>query len=166
MNKKDRRFRRNLNLGFFVVVSLVVLTFLSIRLRGGFGLGPQDTWIAYFGRESSVRKDSEIFVSGTNVGRVTEVSLVPDEEIAPGRHVKVTLAIKKDLTLWEDAAVVLRARGLLGRTVLELFRGTPGRRAITPDQPLEGRLAASPFDGLAGLIEDNRANLQRFGAAG
>jgi len=163
MSKKSRNLRRNINLGAFLILCLAGLTFLSIRLRGGFGLGPQQTWVAYFGRDSTVKKDSEIYVSGTKVGRVTDVTLVPDEEIAPGRHVKVTLSIRKDLSLWEGAQVILASRGLLGRTILELYRGTPDPRTVlTPDTPLPGRIAQGPFDGLAELIEGNRKNIDQF----
>jgi len=161
MSKRRRNFRRNLALGGFVLVCLAILTALTFRL-GGLGFVEYNRWTAYFGADSTVKKDADIFAAGTKVGRVERVLLVPDEELAPGRYVQVDMLIRKDLTLWEDATVNMRSRGILGRAVLELDRGTPRTRALTPDTPLPGRMAGDPFEALNNLIDENRASIGSF----
>jgi phospholipid/cholesterol/gamma-HCH transport system substrate-binding protein len=161
MSKRRRNLQRNMALGAFLLLCLGTLTVLTFRL-GALTLKEQVTWTAYFGVDSTVKKDADVYVAGTRVGRVVAVRLLPDEELAPGRYVKVELSVRKDLRIWEDASVIMQSRGLLGRSVLELDRGTPGKRALTPETPLPGRMAGDPFDSLNGLIDENRANISQI----
>lgn len=161
MSKRRRNIQRNLVLGGFVLACLAVLTFLTFRL-GGFKFVEQKRWTAYFGDDSTVKKDADIFAAGTKIGRVERVRLVPDDELAPGHYVQVDMLIRADLTIWEDATVNMRSRGILGRAVLELDRGTPGKRELTPDTPLRGRMAGDPFEALNNLIDENRDNITRI----
>jgi hypothetical protein len=158
MSKRRRNFRRNLILGGFVLASLGTLTALTFRL-GAIGFVEMQTWTAYFGANSTVKKDADVFVAGTKVGRVVHVALVPDEEIEPGHVVEVDLLIRKDLKLWEGASIVMRSEGILGRAVLEINRGSRDKPALTPDTPLRGVMAGDPFEALNSLIEDNRTNI-------
>lgn len=162
MSKRRRNFQRNLALGGFVLACLGILTFLTLQLSGGFVLVEQERWTAYFGADSTVKKDADVFAAGTKVGRVERVRLVPDEQLAPGHYVQVDMLIRKDLALWEDAAVNMRSKGILGRAILELDRGTPGTRVLKPDTPLPGRMAGDPFEALNGLIDENRPNIARI----
>jgi phospholipid/cholesterol/gamma-HCH transport system substrate-binding protein len=161
MSKRRRNLQRNLVLGAFILGCLAVLTFLTFRL-GGFKFVEQRRWTAYFGEDSTVKKDADIFAAGTKVGRVERVRLVPDDEIAPGRYVQVDMLIRADLKIWEDASVNMRSRGILGRAILELDRGTPGTRELTPDTPLRGRMAGDPFEALNNLIDENRDSVGRI----
>jgi len=157
-SKRRRNLQRNMALGAFVLACLGTLTYLTFRL-GGITLEERSTWTAYFGENSTVKKNSEVFSSGIKIGRVVNVSLVPPEELAPDHYVKVELSVRRDITVWEDAAVVMQSRGLLGRVILELDRGTPGKRVITPETPLPGRMAGDPFDTLNDMIDENRGNI-------
>lgn len=161
MSKRRRNLQRNLVLGAFILGCLAVLTFLTFRL-GGFKFVEQLQWTAYFGEDSTVKKDADIFAAGTKVGRVARVTLVPDDQIAPGHYVQVDMLIRADLKIWEDATVNMRSRGILGRAILELDRGTPGKRELTPDTPLRGRMAGDPFEALNTLIDENRKNVERI----
>jgi phospholipid/cholesterol/gamma-HCH transport system substrate-binding protein len=161
MSKKRRNLQRNVALGAFILACLTILTVLTFRL-GGLGFVEQTRWTAYFGADSTVKKDADVFAAGTKVGRVERVRLVPDDQLAPGRYVQVDMLIRTDLTLWEDATVNMRSRGILGRAILEIDRGTPGTRKLNPDTPLPGRMAGDPFEALNGLIDDNRANISRI----
>ena len=159
MSKKRRNFQRNAVLGAFVLGCLALLAFLTLRLSGGLSLVEQNTWTAYFGADSTVKKDADVFVAGMKVGRVERVLLVPDDEIAPGRYVQVDMVIRKDIVLWEDASINMRSKGILGRAILDLDRGTPGNRVLSSDTPLPGRMAGDPFEALNTLIDENRKNV-------
>ncbi|HEX5137255.1 MAG TPA: MlaD family protein [Planctomycetota bacterium] len=161
MSRRRRNIQRNMVLGGFVLASLAVLTFLTFRL-GGLGFVEQKRWTAYFGDDSTVKKDADIFTAGTKIGRVERVTLVPDPELAPGHYVQVDMLIRADLKIWEDASVIMRSRGILGRAILELERGTPGKRELTPDTPLRGVMAGDPFEALNSLIDENRGNIGRI----
>ncbi|MFI5402166.1 MAG: MlaD family protein [Planctomycetota bacterium] len=162
MSKRRRNFQRNAVLGGFVLFCLGLLTFLTLRLSGGLVLVDQKQWTAYFGVDSTVKKDADVFAAGTKVGRVERVRLVPDEELAPGHFVQVDMLIRADLVIWEGASVNMRAKGILGRAVLELDRGTPGGRTLNSDTPLPGRMAGDPLEALNGLIDENRPNIVRI----
>ena len=157
-----RANRRHVNLGIFLVGTLVLLVALSLLLTNT-GLG-RVTWTAYFGDAYRVKAGSEVYTSGMKVGVVDSVSLVAPAEMSPDRFVKVTLKIRKDVVLWEGAVVSLGSRGLLGRAVLELHRGRPVDAGgnpvprLRPEEPLPGIIAPGLFDDLAGFVKDNRAN--------
>jgi phospholipid/cholesterol/gamma-HCH transport system substrate-binding protein len=159
MSKRSRNFQRNAVLGGFALGCLGLLTYLTLKLSGGLSLVEQDRWTAYFGADSTVKKDADIFVAGTKVGRVERVRLVPDQEIAPGRYVRVDMLIRHDIKIWEGASVNMRAKGILGRAILELDRGTPGKPELRPDTPLPGHMAGDPFEALNNVIDENRKNV-------
>lgn len=159
--KKSRNRRRFITLGIFLVITMGILVTLSLVLTNtGFD---RATWTAHFGEAFRVKAGSEVFTSGIKVGVVHRVELVPVAEMGPDHQVKVILKIRRDVVLWEGAAVFLTSRGLLGRATLELRRGTPGTRALDAEtDTLPGRIAPSLFDGLNQLVEDNSANLTRI----
>jgi len=161
MSRRRRNVQRNMVLGGFILACLAVLTVLTFRL-GGFGFVEQKRWTAYFGDDSTVKKDADIFTAGMKVGRVERVTLVPDQELAPGHYVQVDMLIRADLHIWEDGAVIMRSRGILGRADLQLERGTPGTRELTPDTPLRGVMSGDPFEALNNLIDENRGNIGRI----
>ncbi|MHC4491387.1 MAG: MlaD family protein, partial [Planctomycetota bacterium] len=142
--------------------TLALLVALSLLLTNT-GLG-RVTWTAYFGDAYRVKAGSEVYTSGMKVGVVDSVSLVPAAEMSKDRFVKVKLKIRKDVILWEGAVVSLGSRGLLGRSVLELYRGRPVDKdgnpvpRLRPETPLRGIIAPGLFDDLAGFVKDNRAN--------
>lgn len=157
-----RTNRRHVNLGIFLIGTLALLVVLSLMLTNT-GLG-RVTWTAYFGDAYRVKPGSEVYTSGMKVGVVDSVSLVPPAEMSKDRFVKVTLKVRKDVRLWEGALVSLGSRGLLGRAVLELYRGRPFDRdgnpvpRLRPETPLKGIIAPGIFDDLAGFVKDNRHN--------
>jgi phospholipid/cholesterol/gamma-HCH transport system substrate-binding protein len=152
------KYRRQTVLGAFLLISLALLTALTWRLVG-MTLKDRQEWTVYFGRESIIEKGYEVYTSGVKVGRVTEVSHVPDEDIAAGRHIKATVLVDTDLTLWRDAALVIEARGLLGAFRAELRRGTPGTEKLTPATPLPGRVDGGLTDQISNLVRSNRENV-------
>jgi len=162
MSKKRRNLQRNATLGAFVLACLGLLTYLTLKLSHGLEFIEQRRWTAYFGADSTVRKDADIFSSGMKVGRVEQVRLVPDDQLAPGHYVQVDMLVRADLTLWEDASVNMLSKGLLGRAILEIDRGTPGKRVLREDTPLQGRMAGDAFEALNDLIDENRANVSQI----
>ncbi|MHC4547156.1 MAG: MlaD family protein [Planctomycetota bacterium] len=155
-----RNTRRHVNLGIFLIGSLTLLVVLSLYLTN-VGLN-RVAWTAYFGDAFRVKAGSEVFTSGMKVGVVSEVDLVPPAEMTEGRHVRVVLQIREDLVLWEGAAVYLTTRGLLGRSVLELQRGDPGKKQLRPETSLPGRITPGLFEDLAGLVADSRDNITQI----
>ncbi len=159
--KKRRQIRRYTVLGLFLVGGLIGLTVLTFRLTN-LSLEARDRWTVHFGQNSLVKEGYEVWTAGTKCGIVEEVTLVPDEELAPGRHVRVVLAIKTSVTLWEGAEIVVASQGLLGRPVIHLRRGTPRGKLLDADQPLRGRIDAGLFATLGQVVSDNRTNLGEF----
>ncbi len=157
-----RTNRRHVNLGIFLIGTLALLVVLSLMLTNT-GLG-RVTWTVYFGDAYRVKAGSEVYTSGMKVGVVDSVSLVPPAEMSKDRFVKVDLKIRRDVVLWEGALVSLGSRGLLGRAVLELYRGRPVDKdgnpvpRLRPETPLKGVIAPGIFDDLAGFVKDNRDN--------
>ncbi|MHC4223262.1 MAG: MlaD family protein [Planctomycetota bacterium] len=152
------KYRRQTVLGAFLLLSLPILTGLTWRLVG-MTLRDRQEWTVYFGRDSIIEKGYEVYTSGVKVGRVSEVRHVADEDIAAGRHIRATVLVDAELTLWRDAALVIEARGLLGAFRAELHRGTPGTEKLTPATPLPGRVDGGLTDQISSLVRSNRENV-------
>ena len=124
------------------VVGFLFLGALSLLyLFTGMGeavLGRTGTYIIYadFSSASGLDPGSEIEIAGVQVGQVTDVRLI-------GTRAQVTLNLRNDIQLQEDAIASIQTKGLLGGRYLVI---TPGGsdRLIPPGGKL--RETESPLD--------------------
>jgi len=120
-----KRFNLELSVGFFMLVGILALAYISINL-GRFELFG-DEWYrvyAYFDRAGAVRPGTVVEIAGVKIGVVDNVEL-------EDYRAKLTLKISKDVRLQEDAIASIRTKGLIGEKYVEI---TPGasERLIEP----------------------------------
>ncbi len=148
---------RSTVLGAFVLVTLATLTYFTLVLNK-VQLGKSATWQVFFDQAEGVREGTDVFTSGHKIGVVDSIRLVEDDEIAPGRRVELMLSLRADLTLWEDARVVIARQGLFGAYRVSIERGTPGGRVQSPPGPLpsssEGGALSELGDMVRGASDD------------
>ncbi|MFQ5843712.1 MAG: MlaD family protein [Planctomycetota bacterium] len=158
---------KNAVLGGFVLLTLAVLTYFTFVFADLPLFGRQARWTVYLGQSSMIKKGQDVLTSGMKVGRVDEVAPVPDGELTAGRYVRAVLSVKRNITLWEGARVVLVRDNLLGGFNIHLDRGRPGGRTLSPDTPLTGSVETTSLRSLLGdeTTQDLEAilgNLRRF----
>jgi phospholipid/cholesterol/gamma-HCH transport system substrate-binding protein len=104
--------------GVILLLGVGVLIYISLRLGqidlgGSWGYPVQ----ADFSTAGGLQKGAVVELAGVEVGRVEAVDLVDYQA-------RVTLKIRRDVVLHEDARAAINTQGLIGERYVEL---TPGR---------------------------------------
>jgi phospholipid/cholesterol/gamma-HCH transport system substrate-binding protein len=151
---------KNLVLGGFVLIVLIGLTYSTFQLAG-VDLGPRADWTVYFGSESWIREGFDVYTAGTKVGRVGRVELVPDAELAEGRHVRAVLHLDAGITLFQGAKVRLESTGFLGSRAVIVDRGDPRAPRLAPGTELHGQVGSDVVDELQRILRSTSERLDR-----
>jgi len=106
--------------GFFVLVGIVCLGYLSIKL-GKLELIGGDVYevAAQFDTASGLKPGSTIEIAGVEVGRVRGISLKDDRAM-------VKLAVNSTIKLYTDTIASIMTRGIIGEKFLALSPGGGG----------------------------------------
>ncbi|WNG37037.1 MCE family protein [Archangium minus] len=103
--------------------------FILFTRKGGLGEDEATQAHAYFRDASGLGPKSRIQIAGIPVGEVVDVKL-------EGTRAKVTVRIRRDVPLHQDAALIKRSESLLGDYLLELNPGTE----MTPPMEHDGEI--------------------------
>src|SRR4051794_39093357 len=115
MSRFLTHFRVGLVVIFGAAAFLVLLSFIS---KQHFGDKETFRYEALFADASGLGTKSRIQIAGIEIGVVDKITLTEDAKAL------VTLRIKKDIILHEDARVTKRSASLLGDFLLEIYPGT------------------------------------------
>ena len=107
-----------LAVGFFVIIGILCLAYLSIKLGRleTFG-GGKYTVYAKFVKVGGIKPGAVIEIGGVEVGKVKSV------EINEEYQAVLTLLIEKGVKIQEDAIASIKTKGLIGEKYVEI---TPG----------------------------------------
>ena len=113
-----KKFDVELAAGFFVLIGIAALVFISVKLGklemlGGGGY----TLYAEFEKAGGIKTGSSVEIAGVEVGKVKGVRLDRNYEAL------VELAINKGIKLQEDAIASIKTKGLIGEKFIQI---TPG----------------------------------------
>src|SRR5260370_18666864 len=88
--------------------------FFTFAKKGGFSDREALKVFAYFKDASGLSKKSRVQIAGISVGEIREIAL------EAGRA-KVSLRVRRDVNLRQDASLTKRSESLLGDYVLDLY---------------------------------------------
>jgi phospholipid/cholesterol/gamma-HCH transport system substrate-binding protein len=129
---------RDLGVGFFVLLGLLSLAYLSFRVgglqtrgKGGFELR------AYFDEIGGLTERAPVRIAGVPVGHVRSIRLEPD-----GYRALVILDVERSLSLPVDTTASIRTDGLLGNQFVALEPGGEDELLASGDEvsPTESAL--------------------------
>jgi len=112
-----RRFNLELSVGFFLLLGILSLAYISINLGRLELFG--DNWYrvyALFDKAGGIKPGSVVEIAGVDIGAVEKIEL-------ENYQAKLTLKIRKDIKLQEDAIASIKTKGLIGEKYVEI---TPG----------------------------------------
>ena len=117
---------RDLGVGFFVLIGLGALAYLSLQV-GGLELGGQERIVlrATFDDIGGLSVRAPVRVAGVKVGQVSSIDL--DDEL----RAQVSLEVESDLGLSIDSSAAIRTAGLLGDQFIAVELG--GEDAVLQD---------------------------------
>ena len=112
-----KRYNPETAVGLFVLIGILALAYLSIKLGKVDILGTKDyTVYAEFDSVSGLKSDARIEIAGVQIGKVAGIALREDRAL-------VTLHVRPDVKLQEDAIVSVRTRGIIGEKFLKITAG-------------------------------------------
>ncbi|ATB39722.1 mammalian cell entry protein [Cystobacter fuscus] len=113
-----KRFVTPFRVGLLVLIAGgCLMAFILFTRKGGMGRDEAMEAHAYFRDASGLGTKSRIQIAGIPVGEVTGVTL-------EGTRAKVTVRVRRDVVLHQDAALIKRSESLLGDYLLDLNPGT------------------------------------------
>ena len=132
-----KKFDLELAVGFFLIIGIGCLGYLSVKLGGMDFLGSQGYELeAVFSNSGGLKSGSAVVIAGVDVGRVKGV-------ILDNYEARVSMDIPYDLEIQEDAIVSIKTRGLIGEKYLEITPGgseeilKPGGRIRETQSPID-----------------------------
>lgn len=111
----------NLSVGFIMILGMLCLGYLSVSF-GEVRIWGADRYTvdAVFTNVTGLQEDTQVLISGIPVGSVESIKL--DDYQA-----RVTLSLRQDIDLYEDAIASIRTQGLLGEKYVALSPGGFGQ---------------------------------------
>lgn len=108
--------------GIFVVIGLICVAYMTVKL-GKVSLFGDDYYSLYarFSSVSGLRGDSPVEMNGIEVGRVAQLSIDPERQMA-----LVELKIKKGTKVYDDAGASIKTAGLIGDKFVKIDPGGGG----------------------------------------
>ena len=126
-----RKFNIEFAVGFFVIVGILCLGYLSIKLGGMELLGSQGYDVyALFSNSGGLKQGSSVMIAGVEVGRIRSISL--DDYQA-----RIVLNLNNDVKVQDDAIAAIKTKGLIGEKFIEITPG--GSDKIIPPGARSGR---------------------------
>lgn len=159
----------NVQAGLFLIFGVLLAVAISFVLSG---LGEQfqsrkNYTVLLSLREGAdgIKPGSQVLVGGQPAGLVKEVALGDDPDLAEKLCVRVSIALRSDLTLMSDALVFVE-RPLLGSLAklnissLGGESGKPGVHPLAQGDIIRGRIAPPAFLAQAGYGEEQQGQLK------
>jgi phospholipid/cholesterol/gamma-HCH transport system substrate-binding protein len=103
--------------------------FFTFARKGGLSQKDSLDVYAYFRDASGLSRKSRVQIAGISVGEITSIAL-------EGGRAKVSLRVRRDVNLRQDAAITKRSESLLGDYVLDLYAGSEA----APPMPDNGEI--------------------------
>lgn len=117
-----------IRIGVFVVVLTTALIWGALWLSAGGAPGQFDYYITYMTESvSGLSPDAALTFRGVNVGKVTEISIDPNN---PNR-VRLVLQVKHGIPIKQDTQATLAMQGLTGLATIDLLGGSPDSPPLT-----------------------------------
>ena len=148
-------FSTEARVGAFVLGSVALLAFMSLRL-GGFQFGADAGYNLTVKLESAAGLDREasVRIAGVEVGRVREITLEDS-------RARLTLRMNPGVEVGRDFSAVLKTKGLLGEKYLELIPGEAGAMPIAAGGEITHVRTYADMDKLITQLSEVAADIKK-----
>jgi phospholipid/cholesterol/gamma-HCH transport system substrate-binding protein len=137
MNRQSQVGWAQVKIGVVVVLALIILILMILRLEEGMGLVARKmTFHALVDHTQGLKIGGPVRMNGVDIGNIHDITIAGDSA-----RVDIKFAVKADVArhIREDAAINIKALGLLGDKFLEIIPGSPGRPPLSPGSVITGR---------------------------
>lgn len=109
-------------MGLFVVIGIICVVYMTVSL-GKLNLFNNDyyTLKARFNTVAGLRAGNYVSMLGINIGTIKSFELDQEEQVAI-----ITMTIRKDIIVYEDAMASVKTEGLIGDKYISIYPGGGG----------------------------------------
>lgn len=132
-----RKIDTEVTVGIFVVIGLFCLGYISVNLGKVNLFGDKYYTVnTVFSSVKGLKKDTAVEIAGVNIGKVSDIRLENYEAV-------ISLNIKQEIELQDDAIASIRTKGLLGEKYVEIMPGgsdiiiEPGGTLYETEPPID-----------------------------
>jgi phospholipid/cholesterol/gamma-HCH transport system substrate-binding protein len=136
-----------------IAAGAILFTFLTFVKKGGMEKDEGVTLHAYFRDASGLNPKSRVQIAGIAVGELIDIRL-------EGVRAKITMRIRRDLHVREDATLTKRSESLLGDYMLDLTPGTENFRELQDGDEIKRVLDAAGMEALMGTLGQITSDVQ------
>ena len=117
-----KKYSKETVVGIFVVIGLLCVAYMTVKL-GKVSLFGDDYYPlrARFASVSGLRVGNPVEMDGIEVGRVEQMSIDQDKQVAV-----VELKIRKGIRIYDDASAAIKTSGLIGDKYVKIDAGGAG----------------------------------------
>ena len=150
--------------GFFVLTALAVFVYMGMHV-GAFRFDTKSyhSYSVQFKDVSGLSRKAEIKIAGVKVGWIDSINLT--DIGACSTRAKVTLCIKKEYALYNDACALVRQDGLIGPKYIELIPGDPLAARMQPGAQITKGVEQVSFDDVMHQFRKITANVEQVSAS-
>lgn len=149
---------KEFRLGLFVTLGLVLLA-VAVAVIGDFPLRHHYTVHILFGNTTGLPEKSKVRIAGVTIGKVVKISL-------SGNKARVTVSLRPDVILHEDAEARIVNIGLIGSKYLEMTTGADDKPVLKDGAVIRG-IDPVPLDrAVSSILEKLDTLTGGFGAEG
>ncbi|MGH9941674.1 MAG: MlaD family protein [Pyrinomonadaceae bacterium] len=142
---------REVRVGLFVIIAIVVLVFLILNASGDISFARKLRVKAKFANAEGLRPGAEVRLAGVRIGRVTDVNLLPPSDDPNSARVEAILALDQNVDgksvtelVRTDSTAQLGSPSLLGSDrVINIVPGTPDGQPIPENYELPSTTSES-----------------------
>ncbi|MFC1631762.1 MlaD family protein [Candidatus Omnitrophota bacterium] len=136
MTRKTNDFK----IGLVVILAIALLLTLTLKVNKFYLAKSGYKLKVAFVNSSGIEKNAPVRLSGVEVGKVQDLSLLYDEA---GTHVLLTLWLDVNAKVRDDSKAFVTTMGLMGEKYVELSAGSAAAEFLAPGSTIIGR---EPFD--------------------
>lgn len=149
--------------GLLVIFVGLLVAGIAIYLAGYMGRIATYQITAQFTDAQGLGRENKVQLAGVRIGTVIDVGLREHKDF-PGKHVSVTMAIRRDTPLYETDSFNIKQHGLLGDEYVAVSRRARKKRGklLKPNTTVDGGKATSTeliIEEVQAIVEDARTTV-------
>jgi phospholipid/cholesterol/gamma-HCH transport system substrate-binding protein len=150
-----KKLTTEMKVGLFAAIAILLAAVITVKVsERAVTAGRGYELSAVFDHATGLKIKAPVELAGVQVG------VVQDIELFDSRRAKVTLLLNRKVKLPVDSRIVLRARGFLGETYVELIPGSPEQTMLKSGAEIEDTMTTGDMNSLVNQFNEIAADIK------
>lgn len=149
------RLSQEMKVGLFAAIVIFIAAFITIKVsERAVTAGRGYKLVTVFSNATGLKIKAPVELAGVQVG------VVKDIELMDSRQAKVTVLLNRKVKLPADSRAMLRTRGFLGETYVELIPGMAQEEILRPGERIYDTATSGDINQLVNQFNDIAADIK------